>query len=378
MPSLKTIRESSLSDLSLAILNIHGIASDGDTIGAAGIRDSIGATDNRLIEGAFLWVKSPQSVAFAQACTLGAAISSATATSITLTQTPTTDPVRVGDYVLCESEVMRVTALSILSTTSATATVVRGCLGTTAATHADTTAVTKYLYGQWRAISSHSFSTDLIELVRGLVPSGTFTNRLLYDILFILTPTEVEECIGLALSKLWYRDRVSITLVDEDNQYNLTTSATWLTDPSQIISLDYRYSQDLIAREVPVVNRKIESDADTVSVTLYDVPSSVDDVTLILTARRWYDALTQDDETTTCPTPLIRAQAKVEILERIFKKLGKSAKENYGMEIILCEKELEKMKARYRQAITPINLVQEEQINQLDVPVTDADWSNWR
>jgi hypothetical protein len=170
---------------------------------------------------------------------------------------------------------------------------------------------------------------------------------------------------------------VQITIVEDDNRYNITTNASWITDPGQIISIDYSHTDDLLHRWIPSVNRRLLSSDDSLEVILYDVPAPYDEWAIQVTARRFYDAFVEDTDTVTCPLPLIRAQFKVEVLEKIFNKLGQAAKQNYGMEIAIAEKELEKMRLRYRQVITPVNMVVGEQFTAVDVPLYDVDHGNW-
>lgn len=377
--SRQVLREQSASELGLGMINLYGIAVDTDTVQTANIRDIIGATDNRLIEGAYFFLRTSYATAYTAAVTVSAGGATAAATSIGFSQTATAaSAIKEGDIIQFTSgEMVLVTDVTWNLGTSGSVTVVRGVLGNPTAVTA-LSAVSFITKTQWRAILSHSFSTDRIELVRPIVGLGVLP--LAFDVYFILTPKELNECVDLSLSKLWYRDRITITLTEDVNEYNITDSGTWFTDPSQLIDMSYRFTDDSgFIREVAVTNRKIISEDDEVTVTLYDIPGTTADASweLVIQGRRWYSALTYDGDTTTCPLPLAKAQIKVDILEKVFNKLGKAAKENYGMELAIAEKTLEKMKSRYRQAITHTNPVLEHPYTAVDVPVTDADWGNW-
>lgn len=288
------LREAAAAELGIGYIDIAATDTDTDTVNCPAIRDIIGGTDARILEGMFVLNKD------------------------------------------------------------------------------DTTAA-----GQWRSVSSHSYATDDIELTRAWTSSTGDLATI--DIYSLLTPTEMNDCIDVALGKLWYRDRASISLDATHNRYSLS-SLTWLTDPSQLMELKYRSvdssdsSKDV--REHPVVNRLIEVDADVLAVTLYDIPSSPTSYTLEVVGRHYYEALSTDASTTTCPLPLARAAIKYEFLKKIFNKLGQAAKQNFGMEMVLAENELERVRSRYRQAIVPVELTVEEPFYGPEVPVRDAefDW----
>ena len=127
-------------------------------------------------------------------------------------------------------------------------------------------------------------------------------------------------------------------------------------------------------REYPVVNRRLEVDDDTIFVTLYDMPSDPSNWTLIVESRKYYSALSTDVAITTAPLPLVRAVAKVKVLEKIFNKLGASAKQNYGAELMNARDERSQMYARYKQAITPINFNTDEPFYPPKVPINSVEW----
>ncbi len=379
MTTKRAIREALVDDLGLGFINLRATGgADNVTIDIADIRDILGSTDNRLLEGSYILLKSNIDVAMTNAATLTTTLSDTTGTAVSVTQAGGST-VKVGDVMEINNvEYVVVTDITSTTDTVTACTVERGVLGTTASTATAGDAITIVAYGQWRSISAHSFATDDVTVTRDYF-FEVGTPQLLVDFYFILTPAEINNAIDLALSKIWYRDTFAITLVTTENEYDLTSSGSWLKDPSQLIDMSYRFISDdaLTTTYTPCVNRRLLSDTDNLTVTLYDRPSDNVNTTLFVTGRRWYEATADDDATITAPLPLIRAAAKVEVLTKIFNKLGKSAKENFGMELTLTERELETMKARYRQAITPTNLIQDEQIEPIVVPVSWRDEGNW-
>lgn len=371
----EVLREDACKELGLAFIDVPCGATDADTLTSAGVRDLIGATDNRILEGAFVMLRNNVSTAYSTAAQLSGDITAA-ATTITHNGSVSLEAESVGDVITIESEDMLITDFDNASNQI---TVVRGYNNTTAAAHLDTTAITSQLNGRWRSIASHSFGTDAIELTRAIWQgiASPAANVKKCDIYFILTPVEMNDCIDVALSKLWFRDRASITLNTTDNRYSLST-LTWLTSGAQLMELKYRITDSANSnkdvRERPVVNRLIEVDADVLAITLYDLPSSTDDYTLEVVGRHYYEALATDASTTTCPLPLARAAIKYELLKKIFNKLGQAAKQNFGMEIVLAEQELERVRARYRQAIVPVELTVEEPYDGPEVPVRDSEY----
>lgn len=376
--SRQTLREEAAKELSLAFINIPCVGVDADTISIPGLRDLIGSTDNRIIEGSFVLVRSSSTSAFTVAAALSGAIT-ASDTTITHNGSTSLEAETPGDVITIESEDMLITDMDNANNTL---TVVRGYNGTTAATHADTTAILSQLRGRWRSVLSHSFTGDAVELTRAIYQaagSHTTTDLKACDVYFILTPKEMNDSIDVALSKLWFRDRASVSLDATHNRYSLST-LTWITDPSQLMELKYRSvdsaDSNKDVREHPVINRLIEVDADVLAVTLYDIPSVATSYTLEVVGRHYYEALSTDSSTTTCPLPLARAAIKYELLKKIFNKLGQAAKQNFGMEMVLAEQEIEKVRSTYRQAIVPVELTVEEPFYGPEVPVRDAefDW----
>jgi len=370
----RAIRELVIDDLGLGFIGLMGTNVSDVSFTSVPIRDLIGDTDNRILEGSFIFFRQENNAAYNSAADLNANI---TISQTTFLVDQTIPGVEVGDIFRIGTEAMLVTGIDDMVSTQVGVTVERAVLGTTAATHSANDAINVYVTGQSRAVTSHSFSTDTITITRDSYVTGT--TNFLYDIYFILNAHEINKSLDLALSKLWFKDEFSVTLTTTENQYDLTASASWLTDPGQIIGLDYRVIDDagLITRDTPCVNRKIISDQDTIEVILYDRPSDNDNTTLRVTARRWYELVGNEDATITCPLPLARAASKVEVLTKVFNKLGKSAKENFGMELVLADKELEKMKARYKQSIQPVHLIQDEEIEPIVVPVDWRTEGNW-
>jgi hypothetical protein len=373
--SRRAIREAVMVDLGLGVINLHGQMTDGDSMVVTSVRDFLGDTDNRILEGAYVFFKNKVArIAYDGTATTSGG-GTATQTTVSVLRTAAAYNPQVGDYIeIAGSEVVLLTAMELIGATGAfTGTIIRAMLDTTAEVWTNSDTIKQLHYGQWRAISSHSFSTNTIELVRTISPAAT-TSVQQFDVYFILTPKEIDDCINQALTKLWFKDKVSISLADDDNYYDLTSSASWLTDSTQIMSLDYRYTSDSVIREWPSNHRKFEVTDDNVSVILYDIPSTVTGYSLYLTGRHWYEPLTHDYDTTTCPLPLIRAQAKVEVLQKIFNKLGPAAKQNYGQEMVLADAECERMRSRYRQAIIPIDLSLDEPWEGPEVPVRDGQY----
>lgn len=379
----RTLIEEAVTDLSLGYINVDASTTDSDTLQLPALRDYIGATDNRLIEGSYILCRSNVATSFdGGAVTLdeGSDITDTTATfNYTDNASNEMDLETVGDVFTIDSEDMLI--IDIV-TGSSQVTVIRGYNGTTAILHLDNAEMKIQPRGRWRSVLSHAFvagppPADTIELTRPLVGSPFTADVGALDIYFILSYRELTDAVNIALSKLWFQDRVPVTLDDTHNRFSITGTATWLTDPAQLFELKYRKtdssdsSKNVI--EVPVINRLIESDTDVVSVTLYDLPATPADWTLEVLGRHYYEVLATPDSTTTCPQPLARAAVKVEILMKIFNKLGKAAKDNYGIEMAIAEKELNKMKARYRQSMKAMNANLDEEWEGPEVPIRDED-----
>jgi Tfp pilus assembly protein PilX len=91
----------------------------------------------------------------------------AAATSVPVKWTSGSDPIAVNDVILVGTEQMRVTAITPVSGTTATLTVTRGFNGTTAATHANGSAVTKATAGATGGAITASATTVPISWASG-------------------------------------------------------------------------------------------------------------------------------------------------------------------------------------------------------------------
>ena len=126
---------------------------------------------------------------------------------------------------------------------------------------------------------------------------------------------------------------------------------------------------------MPVI-RPIE-DNNGLSFYLPSVPSSIANVKLVVVARHPFDVLASDTVTTTCITPLLRAQAKWEALMLIREKLGSTrAKQLFGMAMVLAEQEMHRQRARWLPMGTFQDLREEEPWLGVDTGGIPTDW-NW-
>jgi len=226
---------------------------------------------------------------------------------------------------------------------------------------------------EWRRVDTISGSN--IVCVQNFVDNVPVSGDII-QLYSILTPDEWRTAVKLALGNLSYEYRLEIPLETGKNLY--TPTATWLQSKGQIQRYIFRDvssgATNIYEESAPVV-RPIEN-ANGLSFYIPAIPLSITNVSLFIVARRPYDIITADGDTTTCPLPLIRAQAKWEALMLIREYLGSArAKQLYGMTMVVAEQELAKAKARWMPTVSFQEPREEEAWEGVDTGWIPTEWS---
>ncbi len=119
-----------------------------------------------------------------------------------------------------------------------------------------------------------------------------------YEIHQLLEPEEINRLINEALVTLPYEVSEVISHVDEQAQYDLS-SYPWLTDWNQVVDLRWRYGDtdgEYLYYAVPYWQVR-----DIGGVLTLCVPPERVGGDLVMTCHRYYDALNEDTDATTCP-----------------------------------------------------------------------------
>lgn len=184
----------------------------------------------------------------------------------------------------------------------------------------------------------------------------------------MLTPDEWNEAVNEALIKLYFHERVEVTLrtstlSDPGTEYDLGADpidAPWIQHKGMIV--DVRYRNITTGEEQSVPRLRFDESRNNVKIHLLDKPWDKNTYSMIVEARRFYPRLNQDDWGTTCPTPLWQAAVEVSAIHKMIKKFGSRLKANYAQDLAIAERE----EAAMRAAILPVLTAREYQ--------QDEDW----
>jgi hypothetical protein len=241
----------------------------------------------------------------------------------------------------------------------------------------DAFAYVKIATPEWRRVISYGFpTTNNVTVSRDFTGNVNTNDKL--DLFFILNPDEVKRCVNEALSELFREERLLITLDPAHTLYDVTTTNTWLLTKGQVQRVGFIYTDPSEANSVQewaAPAYRWQESADALSIVLGSFPADCTNTKLVVTARRYYSTLTADANTTTCPLPLIRAAAKKAIMQEIWHELdGVRAKQMFGMEMAITEKDLSAARVTWRQNIVLRDPSMEEVYRGPEVPVDQGEW----
>lgn len=230
---------------------------------------------------------------------------------------------------------------------------------------------------EWRRVESYGYpSNNNVTISRALTAAPTVSQAC--DMFFILNPDEMKRCVNEALGELFREERVEVALDSAHTLYDITTAATWLTTKAQVMRVTFVYTDPTEANSVQewaAPSFKWQESADTLKLVLNSLPSDCTNTKVAITARRYYAELSTDAGTTTCPLQLIRPAAKKSMLQEIWHKLDSTkAKQMFGMEMALTDKDLSAARMAWRQNIVIRDPGIEEVYTGPDVPVDQNDW----
>lgn len=211
----------------------------------------------------------------------------------------------------------------------------------------------------WRRIRAYNRDTDQVSISRPFdddIVLEADTPAVIYN---VLNPDEWNEAINEAMIKLYFHQRIEISIDDfVGSETPLTTAddkrqlfdlhsaaidATWLQTKGMIV--DLRYRERATGREVPIPRWRIQENANTLVLQLIDPVWATENFTIIVEAQRYYPRLNEDDWGTTCPTQLWQAAVEVSAYHKIIKKFGARFKAQFSQDLAIAERELYQMRA---------------------------------
>lgn len=160
--------------------------------------------------------------------------------------------------------------------------------------------------GTVRRVASYDDTTGRVLLSREwTAPAGGDE----YELHLLLHPDDLDRAINHTLQKCYYVAFVEEVPVSGQRQYELNYS--WLTDPSQIRQVYWRYGTYPEERYYPLSWWRVTDDAGTFN--LHVRPSETTGTMLVLEAVLPYDELTADSLSTDCPPRWVLAGAEMEV-----------------------------------------------------------------
>lgn len=194
-------------------------------------------------------------------------------------------------------------------------------------------------------------------------------------IYFLLDPVESRAAFNEELQGLQYKERYELTLVENDNEYALPTD---MQDRGQILGVRFRYvptSGVILEEEAP--SYQFQESANALTIRFIHLPVDIGNLTAIFTYRKRYASLANDTATTTCPYTLAVRAAEVAMIRKCVKKFGSSfAKNIFGMEMILSEREYERLKFEHTPVVEPADLYQDMDWSGPDIP-SEVNYPSW-
>ncbi|MEM3169956.1 MAG: hypothetical protein QW838_04210 [Candidatus Nitrosotenuis sp.] len=140
------------------------------------------------------------------------------------------------------------------------------------------------------------------------------------------------------------------------------SEAHWLQTVGQVERVFFQHiSSDGRVSERAAPAYSLIQDANAVQLLLAALPETLDGVSVVVEGRHFYEELTTETATTTCPRPLLKAAAKVEALRMIWATMGEAeAKQLFGQEMLKAEQELVDQKRRWVRQAEPAPLAVRE------------------
>jgi len=224
---------------------------------------------------------------------------------------------------------------------------------------------------EWRRVESTDVPNATITVTRGFATQVAANSVM--KVYRLLSPDEWKTAADDGLRDKFFKDRITVPLVDGQREY--TPNAAWLKTEGQIVRMLFRDVNDGSTKPVESAVAAVRvSEVDHVVKVILPTQPNITNVSLIIEARHYFDAATNDNTTYSLPNKLSEAAVKREALRQIFHKLGPAAKKVFGQQMVLTEQDLAAAEARWLDTTVRRDLFDE------DVPLggdpgASAGWS---
>lgn len=198
------------------------------------------------------------------------------------------------------------------------------------------------------------------------------------DLVQYLRRSDWLDCLNEALPRLYYKARASVTLAAGDSEYNVSANNTWLTRENQILAVRFRNTADAtnpIEGAVAEV-RFFETDGALTMRLPGFLPADIDNTTVVIEARHYHSELTSPtNNIVALPADLVVAEVKWEALKKIFIRLGPTAKKMYGQAMVLAERDVTELEAKFQTHTVARDWHGDENLGQAVDPTIPINWT---
>lgn len=168
----------------------------------------------------------------------------------------------------------------------------------------------------------------------------------------VLDPDNWKLACNNGLRDKYIEARFAVPFAADRSEYNLTEAAPWLKTAGQILRMRLRDENSghlmPLEYELPVVRPFDDYGSVKLQLPKAYAQSNAMNKSMVISARRYYDKLTSDsDVIQIVASRLIRSACKFEALKLIFSTLGPAARQKWGQQMVLAEKELAEEEARW-------------------------------
>ena len=201
--------------------------------------------------------------------------------------------------------------------------------------------------GTWRLVTSTTAATDGKLTVSRAFASGEVDTNDDLHLFKVLDPDEWMIAANNGLRDKYLKSRFYIPFADEQDEYNLTVAAPWLTTDEQILRFRLRDERNNRITEADLPVRYLYNNEANVILQIPKVYAA-QGMGIVIEARRYYSKVTDWTEQIRMTHPrLLRAAIKHEALKLIFTTLGQQARGYWGQQMLLTERELAEQEAKF-------------------------------
>lgn len=199
------------------------------------------------------------------------------------------------------------------------------------------------------------------------------------DIYSILTPLDWNLAIKNSGARLYRLVRFVIPLIVDQPEYSLATLAPWLVTREQVEEVKIRKtdgsSNDFVIYEEAHPAWELELDDNVATMRFHSLPTDQTDISFPITARRYYDGLTDETSVFSGTDFLIKSATKVEALRVTWALMGeREAKDMFANELSEALNDLADAKRHFLPRVSPHPLHFPTPFTGPELPIRPNSW----